>query len=62
MSNTMAIYMPLLMGYMAYTLSSGLALYFFVSNVVGILQYAFLGKLNMDNLFPSRKKQIVKSK
>jgi YidC/Oxa1 family membrane protein insertase len=62
MSNTMAIYMPLLMGYMAYTLSSGLALYFFVSNVVGILQYAFLGKLNMDNLFPSKKKQIVKSK
>ncbi|MBI9051024.1 MAG: membrane protein insertase YidC [Anaerolineaceae bacterium] len=62
MSNTMSIYMPLLMGYMAYTLSSGLALYFFVSNVVGILQYAFLGKLNLDNLFPNRKKQIVKSK
>jgi YidC/Oxa1 family membrane protein insertase len=62
MSNTMSIYMPLLMGYMAFTLSSGLALYFFVSNVVGILQYAFLGKLNLDNLFPNRKKQIVKSK
>jgi YidC/Oxa1 family membrane protein insertase len=62
MSNTMAIYMPLLMGYMAYTLSAGLALYFFVSNVVGILQYAFLGKLNFNNLFPSGKKQIAKSK
>jgi YidC/Oxa1 family membrane protein insertase len=62
MSNTMSIYMPLLMGYMAFTLSSGLALYFFTSNVVGILQYAFLGKLNLDNLFPNRKKQIVKSK
>jgi YidC/Oxa1 family membrane protein insertase len=62
MSNTMSIYMPILMGYMAFTLSSGLALYFFTSNVVGILQYAFLGKLNLDNLFPNRKKQIVKSK
>ena len=50
MSNMMSIYMPFLMGYLALTLSSGLALYFLVSNVVGILQYALLGRLNWSNL------------
>ncbi len=55
MMGMMNIYMPLLMGYMAWTLASGLALYFLVSNVIGILQYAMLGKLNWSNLLPSRK-------
>jgi membrane protein insertase Oxa1/YidC/SpoIIIJ len=30
--------MPLLLGYFAYTLASGLALYFVASNLLGILQ------------------------
>jgi YidC/Oxa1 family membrane protein insertase len=55
MSNMMNIYMPLLMGYLAYTLSSGLALYFVVSNLIGILQYAMLGKVNWKNLLPGNK-------
>jgi len=38
MSNMMSIYMPALMGYFAYTLASGLALYFVVSNLLGIIQ------------------------
>jgi len=50
MSNMMSIYMPFLMGYLALTLSSGLALYFLVSNVAGIIQYAMMGKLNWDNM------------
>lgn len=50
MSNMMTLYMPFLMGYLAYTLASGLALYFFTSSVVGIIQYAFLGRLNWENL------------
>ena len=54
MSSMMTIYMPFLMGYLALTLASGLALYFFVSNVLSIVQYAIMGKLNWDNLLPKR--------
>ncbi len=55
MGNMMSIYMPFLMGYLAYTLASGLALYFITSNVVGIIQYSMLGKVNWRNLLPARK-------
>jgi len=55
MSGMMNIYMPLLMGWFAYSFASGLALYFLVSNVVTIFQYGALGKLNISNLFPTRK-------
>ncbi len=55
MGKMMNLYMPLLMGYFAYTLASGLALYFVVGNLVGIAQYAFLGKLNWRNLLPKKK-------
>jgi YidC/Oxa1 family membrane protein insertase len=40
MTQALNIYMPLLLGYFAYSLASGLALYFFVSNLLGILQAA----------------------
>lgn len=52
MSNMMSIYMPFLMGYLALTLASGLALYFFVSNLFSILQYALMGKVNWNNVLP----------
>lgn len=55
MGNMMNIYMPFLMGYLALTLASGLSLYFLISNLVGILQFALLGKVNWSNLLPSRK-------
>jgi len=54
MGNMMTIYMPVLMGYMAYSLASGLALYFTTSSVVAILEYALMGRLNWKNLLPSR--------
>lgn len=38
MTQMMTLYMPLLLGYFAYTLASGLALYFFASNLLGIIQ------------------------
>jgi len=53
MSKMMNLYMPFLMGYLALTFSSGLAVYFVTSNLVGILQYALLGKLDIKNLIPS---------
>jgi YidC/Oxa1 family membrane protein insertase len=56
-SQSMNMTMPLLMGYMAYSLASGLALYFLVSNVVGIIQYAILGRADWSNIFPFLKKK-----
>lgn len=48
MTKMMNLYMPFLMGWIAYTLNAGLALYFVVSNLVGIIQYGALGRLNLD--------------
>jgi len=60
MSRTMNLTMPLLMGFIAYSLASGLALYFIVSNLLGIAQYAMMGKANWSNMFrkaaPAKKK------
>lgn len=55
MMNMMNLYMPFLMGYLAWTLASGLALYFVASNLLSIAQYAILGKLNWSNLLPGQK-------
>jgi YidC/Oxa1 family membrane protein insertase len=55
MTKAMNLYMPLFMGYLAYTFSSGLALYFVASNLVGVLQYAIMGKLDWRNLIPGMK-------
>jgi YidC/Oxa1 family membrane protein insertase len=52
MANSMTMMMPFMMGYMALTLASGLSLYFLASNVIGIGQYAILGKVNWRNLLP----------
>lgn len=56
-SKSMSIYMPILMGFMAYSLASGLAIYFLTSNVFGIIQYALLGRANWSNIFPFLKKK-----
>ncbi len=55
MGNMMAIYMPFLMGYFAMTFASGLALYFITSNLLGIAQYAMMGRANWSNLIPGKK-------
>ncbi len=55
MTRAMNLYMPLFMGYLAYSFPSGLAIYFVASNVVGILQYGIMGNLNWRNLLPARK-------
>lgn len=54
MSQMMNLYMPLFIGYISFTLASGLALYFVTSNVVAIIQYAAMGKVNWKNLIPFR--------
>jgi YidC/Oxa1 family membrane protein insertase len=60
MSKMMNLYMPILMGWISYTLASGLALYFVMSNVLGIAQYAIMGKVNWRNLLP--KKKVIQTK
>jgi YidC/Oxa1 family membrane protein insertase len=58
----MNIYMPLLMGYIAYTLAAGLAVYFVASNLISVVQYAALGKLNWNNILPGKKTAIEPAK
>jgi YidC/Oxa1 family membrane protein insertase len=57
MGNTMSIYMPLLLGYFALTFASGLSVYFVISNLLGIFQYAVTGRANWRNLLPGSKKE-----
>ncbi len=60
MTKMMNLYMPILMGWIAYSLSSGLALYFIISNVLGIAQYALMGQVHWSNLLPKKKVAVVK--
>lgn len=55
MTGMMNLYTPILMGWFAYTLASGLALYFLTSNLVSIVQYGLLGQMNLSAVFPKRK-------
>jgi len=55
MSKMMALYMPLLLGYFALTFASGLSIYFITGNLIGIAQYALLGKVNWRALIPGYK-------
>jgi YidC/Oxa1 family membrane protein insertase len=56
MSQAMNLYMPLFMGYLAWSFPSGLSLYFIVGNLFSVAQYAAMGKLNWRNLIPTNKK------
>src|SRR5512140_1373311 len=55
MGKMMALYMPLLLGYFALTFASGLSVYFITGNLIGIAQYAMLGKVNWRALIPGQK-------
>ena len=55
MTQAMNLYMPVFMGYLAWSFASGLSLYFIVSNLFSVLQYAAMGKLNWRNLIPGKK-------
>ena len=55
MGKMMNLYMPILMGWIAYSLASGLALYFIISNVLGVAQYALMGNIHWSNLLPKGK-------
>ena len=52
MTQAMTLYMPFLMGYLALTFASGLALYFIATNLASIAQYVITGQGNFDNILP----------
>jgi len=52
MTKMMGLYFPVFIGYLTWTYASGLGLYFVVSNLFGIAQYAALGRMDLKNLFP----------
>jgi YidC/Oxa1 family membrane protein insertase len=55
MNSTMTLMMPLMLGYFALTFASGLSVYFIAGNLVGIAQYALLGKVHWEALLPGRR-------
>jgi len=48
------------MGWFAYSLDSGLALYFLASKLLSIFQYAMLGRFDIKNLLPKKKIEVTK--
>ena len=54
MSKMMNLYMPLFMGWLAFSFPSGLAIYFITSNLASIIQYGAMGKLDWKNLLPKK--------
>ncbi|KAF0108389.1 MAG: Inner membrane protein translocase component YidC short form OxaI-like protein [Anaerolineaceae bacterium] len=58
MNRSMTLMMPLMLFWFSLNYASGLAVYFIVSNVLGIAQYALMGKVNWKNLIPGRKPQL----
>ncbi len=57
MSRQMTLMMPLMLGYFALMYASGLSVYFIISNLIGIFQYAVMGKANWRNLLPGGEKK-----
>ncbi len=59
MGNMMAIYMPLFMGWITLSYASGLGLYIVISNILGVVQYAMMGRVNWRNLLPGGNKPVA---
>lgn len=54
MSRNMTTIMPLMIGLFSLSFASGLSIYWIVSNVVGIVQYALMGKVDWRGVFGRR--------
>lgn len=62
MTKMMGIYMPLMLGWFSLTFASGISVYFIISNILGIVQYAVTGRANWRNLLPGGNKQTSPTK
>lgn len=56
MGRTMALTMPLMMGYISYIYSAGLALYFVTGNLITMLQYVLMGRAKKSTPTTSKSK------
>ena len=59
MSQSMAVTMPLMIGWMSLQFPSGLSIYWVVSNAVSIVQYAIASPINWKSVFSFRAPQPV---
>lgn len=59
MTQSMSLMMPVMLFMFTINYASGLAVYLITSNIIGILQYAALGKINWSGLFGSKKPEVV---
>jgi YidC/Oxa1 family membrane protein insertase len=55
-SRMMSIYMPVMLYLFSVNYASGLSIYFVASNILSIIQYALMGKVNWRNLLPGGRK------
>jgi len=62
MTKMMGIYMPLMLGWFALNFASGISVYFIISNILGIVQYAATGRANWSNLLPGGNKTSLAKK
>jgi YidC/Oxa1 family membrane protein insertase len=62
MTKMMGIYMPLMLGWFSLTFASGISVYFIISNLLGIVQYAATGRANWRNLLPGGNKTTTPTK
>ena len=53
----MGIYMPIMLFFFSLNYASGLAVYFIISNILSIIQYALRGKVSWRNLLPGGQKK-----
>lgn len=58
-ARTMTVMMPLLIGLFSLSFASGLSIYWVASNLVGIGQYAMMGKIDWGNVFGRPKAKTV---
>ncbi len=58
MNRSMTLMMPLMIGWFSLTYASGLSVYFIISNLVGIAQYALLGKVHWEALLPGKRQEL----
>ena len=61
-SKMMGLYMPVMLFFFSLNYASGLAVYFITSNLLAIVQYSLMGRVNWRNLLPGGQNQIQKQK
>jgi len=57
MSRQMTIMMPLMIGFFSIQFAAGLSIYWIVGNIIGIVQYALLGKVDVRQAFGLKKRE-----